>query len=121
MHISPAIPLLRSFSEEKAREFYLDYLGFKVDWQHRFDPGMPLYMQISRDDLLLHLTEHHGDTTPGTTVFIPIHGIEALHAELMAKPYRYARPGLEKADWGQELTVTDPFGNRLRFCQQSHA
>jgi catechol 2,3-dioxygenase-like lactoylglutathione lyase family enzyme len=120
MHISSAIPLLRIFSEEKAREFYVGYLGFTVDWEHRFHADMPLYLQIRRDDLVLHLTEHYGDTTPGTTVFIPLHGIETLHAELAAKPYRYARPGVEKVDWGRELTLTDPFGNRLRFCEQSH-
>ncbi len=120
MHISSAIPLLRIFSEEKAREFYVGYLGFTVDWEHCFHADMPLYLQIRRDDLVLHLTEHYGDTTPGTTVFIPLHGIETLHAELAAKPYRYARPGVEKVDWGRELTLTDPFGNRLRFCEQSH-
>jgi hypothetical protein len=49
------IPILRIFSVEKAREFYLDYAGFRVDWEHRFDPTAPLYMQVSRDGLVLHL------------------------------------------------------------------
>ena len=30
------IPVLRIFSVEKARAFYVDYLGFAVDWEHRF-------------------------------------------------------------------------------------
>jgi hypothetical protein len=30
-------PILRSFDEAKAREFYIDYLGFSVDWEHRFE------------------------------------------------------------------------------------
>jgi hypothetical protein len=30
------------------------------------------------------------------------------------------RPGVEKVGWGLEMTVTDPFGNRLRFCEQRH-
>ena len=77
-------------------------------------------MQVSRDGLRLHLTEHHGDTTPGTRIFIDMHGIETLHAELSAKNYPYARPGVETVDWGRELTVTDPFGNRLTFCEQQH-
>lgn len=29
------IPLLRSFSVEKAKEFHVDYLGFTVDWKCR--------------------------------------------------------------------------------------
>lgn len=31
----------------------------------------------------------------------------------------YARPGPEIVDWGKELNLTDPFGNRLRFCEQN--
>ena len=27
-----AVPTFRIFSLEKAREFYVDFLGFKVDW-----------------------------------------------------------------------------------------
>jgi hypothetical protein len=47
------IPILRIFDEAKAREFYIEFLGFHVDWEHRFEPDMPLYMQISRAGLTL--------------------------------------------------------------------
>lgn len=55
------VPILRIFDLAKADEFYLEYLGFRVDWDHRFDENAPLYRQISRGDLVLHLSEHHGD------------------------------------------------------------
>jgi len=29
------IPVLRIFSVERAKEFYLDFLGFTLDWEHR--------------------------------------------------------------------------------------
>ena len=58
------IPILRSFSEEKAREFYLGFLGFTMDWEHRFVPTAPLYLQLTRGNLVLHLSEHYGDATP---------------------------------------------------------
>ena len=86
-------PVLRIFSLEKAREFYLDFLGFKVDWEHRFGPDFPIYMQVSRDGLSLHLSEHHGDGTPGSVVYVYIRGVEALHRELTDKNYRHNRPG----------------------------
>lgn len=36
MLISPSIPIIRIFSEDKAKEFYLDFLGFTLDWEpHR--------------------------------------------------------------------------------------
>lgn len=110
------IPILRIFDVAKAREFYLDFLGFKLDWEHRFEPGLPLYMQISLGDLVLHLSEHHGDACPGSTVFIRLKGLEAYQQGLLAKNYGYARPGIEIAPWNAKLMqVHDPFGNRLRF------
>ena len=110
------VPILRIFAIDKARAFYCDYLGCSVDWEHRFEPGLPLYMQVSRGDLVLHLTEHHGDTTPGTTVFVSTTGIDQLHEELTGKDYDYLRPGVEMAPWGAKvMELTDPFGNRLRF------
>jgi Glyoxalase superfamily protein len=43
------VPILRIFDIAKADEFYLGFLGFAVDWDHRFEPGLPpLYRQISR-------------------------------------------------------------------------
>ena len=117
MNLSPAIPILRIFSVDKAKEFYLDYLGFSLDWEHRFEDGTPLYTQIRRSGLTLHLSEHYGDATPGSTVFVPVDDIDALHSELQTKDYAYARPSIDILDWGRQLQVADPFGNRLRFCE----
>jgi len=116
---SKTIPILRLFSVEKTREFYLGFLGFKVEWEHRFEPTLPLYMQVSRGDLVLHLTEHHGDCTPGAKVFVEMTGVAELHAELTAKNYNYLRPGLEREAWGATtLTVTDPCMNRIIFVER---
>jgi hypothetical protein len=35
-------PILRIFDEEKAKEFYLKFLEFKLDWEHRFEDDLPL-------------------------------------------------------------------------------
>lgn len=111
-----AIPILRIFEVTKAREFYLDFLGFRVDWEARFDESAPLYLQISRDGLVLHLSEHHGDACPGSTVVVQTSGLEAYHREISAKGYRFMRPGVEVAPWNARvMEVIDPFGNRLRF------
>ena len=110
------IPILRIFSVEKAREFYIDYAGFRVDWEHRFDDRAPLYMQISRDGLVLHLSEHYGDGSPGTSFHVQVEGVRELHAELTAKNYGYYRPGVEETFYGtMQLTLLDPFGNKLHL------
>jgi hypothetical protein len=119
VRLQMGIPILRIFDEVKAKEFYLDFLGFTMDWDHRFGPNMPLYMQVSRSCLQLHLSEHHGDASPGSTVFVWMEGIDAYHAELTAKRYTYSKPGIEEdGPGGRTLQVPDPFGNRIRFCEK---
>lgn len=72
MRLAKATPILRIFDEAKAREFYVGFLGFAVDWAHRFEPGLPLYLQVSRDGLILHLSEHHGDCCPGAALRVEV-------------------------------------------------
>jgi catechol 2,3-dioxygenase-like lactoylglutathione lyase family enzyme len=110
------VPTFRIFDVAKAKEFYVGWLGFKVDWEHQFEPNTPWYMQVSRGGLQLHLSEHHGDSTPGSVVFVEMKGIEEFHRELMAKNYKYNRPGLDQTPWNSRcVNVIDPFGNRIRF------
>lgn len=113
----PAVPILRIFDVEKAREFYLGFLGFAVDWEHRYGDNFPLYCQVSRAGLRLHLSEHAGDASPGGNMCVYMTGVRALHAELTARDYRYMKPGLETTEGRLELTVTDPFSNRIRFME----
>jgi catechol 2,3-dioxygenase-like lactoylglutathione lyase family enzyme len=113
-----ATPILRIFDETKAREFYCDYLGFAVGFEHRFEAGRPLYMSVSRASVTFHLSEHHGDACPGSTVFVPMQGIRAFHRELIDKQYGFGRPGIEQDPGGDVMEVHDPIGNRIRFCQE---
>lgn len=116
MKFGNTTPILRSFDEAKAKEFYIGFLGFKLDFEHRFEPDMPLYMQVSRGDCVLHLSEHHGDASPGSAMRIAVDDIDAFHQELSATNYKYARPCIEATPWDtREVTVKDPFGNRLVF------
>ncbi len=77
MPLQAATPILRIFDEAKAREFYLDFLGFRLDWQHRFDDHAPLYMQVSKEACVLHLSEHHGDCCPGAALRIATDDVAA--------------------------------------------
>jgi catechol 2,3-dioxygenase-like lactoylglutathione lyase family enzyme len=113
-----AIPILRIFDVPKAREFYCGFLGFSVAMEHRFEADLPLYMAVQRAGLELHLSEHHGDASPGSTTFVWMDDIRDFHAELIAKHYEYGRPGVVRQPWGQQMEVHDPFGNRIRFCQK---
>lgn len=110
-----ASPILRIFDEALARKFYLGFLGFRLDWEHRFGEGFPLYAQVSRAGLTLHLSSHHGDASPGATVSVTTEGLAAWQQELADRKNPNCRPHIEQQPWGAEMTVTDPFGNRIRF------
>lgn len=117
-HFVRIVPSLRMFDVGKAREFYIDFLGFEVDWEHRYSPDLPLYLQLSLGGVILHLSQHHGDGSPGAKVMIHMSGLADYRAELMAKRYRFARPELVDEPWGAiTMTVHDPFSNRLVFTE----
>lgn len=118
--MSSVKPVFRIFDIGKAREFYIDWLGFRIDWEHTYEDNFPLYMQVTlEEDLSLHLSEHHGDACPGAKIFIDYTGdLENYHRILTEKNYRYNKPGLEDAPWGGKcMEVIDPFGNKLLFSQ----
>ncbi|HGH7182918.1 glyoxalase superfamily protein [Bacillus luti] len=113
------IPIFRIFDIEKAKLFYLDFLGFKLDWEHRYEENMPLYMQIALKDAVIHLSEHHGDASPGGAIRVKIDDVKNYHAVLLSKEYVYLKPDIEKTPWGTiELTVIDPFSNRIIFYEE---
>ena len=116
---SAPLPILRIFDEQKARDFYVGFLGFAVDWEHRFEPASPIYMQVSMGTCTLQLSEHSGDGTPGTKVKIPTTNVAAYNAALLRKKYKYARPGLAEREWGErDMSIADPFGNVLIFFER---
>jgi uncharacterized glyoxalase superfamily protein PhnB len=113
-----AIPVLRILDVEEALGFYRDYLGFTVEWEHRFEPDGPVYMQISRGPVTLHLSEHHGSGTPDSVVYVRVEDLHALHRELSEKESALLRPEVEETPWGSEcMDLLDPFGNCLRMDQ----
>src|SRR4051812_22753865 len=109
IEFNPGIPIFRIYSLAKRGAFYVDFLGCEVDWGHRFARGAPVYKQVSRGEPKLHLSEGHGDGTPGTVAYVLMSRLEEIHRELIEKKYRHNPPGLEKQDWGLEMTVIEPF------------
>lgn len=119
MNITSTIPVIRIFDVSKAREFYINWLEFTVDWEHTFEEHTPVYMQISKGAAILHLSEHYGDATPGSNVFIWCTGLEAYQQKLVSKNYKYFRPGLETTFYDALcMKVIDPFGNKISFNEK---
>jgi catechol 2,3-dioxygenase-like lactoylglutathione lyase family enzyme len=101
----------------EATRFYVDYLGCNLDWQEVPDDG-PAFMQVSRGPLVLNLSSHHGDGTPGGVVLVFVADVDALHAELRAKGYPFLNPGIEPHGPGREMMLLDPASNQIRFFER---
>jgi catechol 2,3-dioxygenase-like lactoylglutathione lyase family enzyme len=120
------IPVLRIFAVDPALQFYVDFLGFTLDFGGpNGGPGTPYYGQVSYATTTLHLAEAAYDASQGATVFVWMDGIDQLRERLNERRTEVPvwgpavwTPEVEKAQWnGRVLTIADPFGNHLRFSE----
>ena len=109
-------PQLRSTNWERTRAFYVDRLGFEVMWTHQFQPGFPVFAEVSRDSLSLFLTEHAGDCQVGGAAYIIMDDIDAYYREIVARRVSVDDLPQDPPWGGREMSLLDPDGNRLRFA-----
>jgi uncharacterized glyoxalase superfamily protein PhnB len=88
-------------------------LGFQKDWEHRFDPGWPLYVGVSRGSMKLHLSEHGGGGTETASLFVPVDDIDAVYEELVGKGLVPDDPPTDQ-DYGlRDFGFADPDGHHI--------
>ena len=110
-----AIPTFRISSYEKAKSFYITELGFTLDWEHWYAPDAPVYMQVSKNGLVLHLTENERFRSH-TIIFVETSGIEDFREELVSNNSGNSIPEISNTEWRtKQMELEDPFGNLLRF------
>jgi len=113
------IPQLRITSVPRSLEFYVNGLGFTVDWEHQFEPGFPLFMQLTRLGQTIFLTEHIGDCEVGGAVYFVVPDVDRCFAEFSARGVLLTALPAD-TPWGtREMLATDPDGNRLRFASEA--
>lgn len=116
--IQRVVPALRITNYPRSKAFYVDQLGFRVEWEHRFEPNFPVFMSVARDGMQIYLTEHRGDCQVGGLVHFVIEDVAALFRELAVREVKPTEP--PNNDLGfLNMTVTDPDGNQLRFMEPS--
>lgn len=84
-------------------------LGFRPLFEHRFEPGAPAYVGLHLEGAEIHLSEHLGDAPSRSLAYLWVPTIEPLAAEFGV--------AIAEMDWGREIEVTDPDGNRLRIAE----
>ncbi|APE35492.1 bleomycin resistance family protein [Nocardia mangyaensis] len=100
------IPILRVASAGAAVAWY-SRLGFTQQWEHRFEPGFPAFVEVARGRVRLFLSEHTGDARPDTLVYLRLRDVDAIADEFGVQP--------TDAPWAREIELHDPDGNRLRI------
>ena len=119
MQPQTVIPQLRITSAPRSLEFYVNGLGFAVDWQHQFEPGFPLFMQLTRLGQTIFLTEHTGDCEVGGAVYFLVPDVDRCFAEFAGRGVTLTATPAD-TPWGtREMVAIDPDGNRLRFASQA--
>lgn len=109
------IPTFRILDYEIAVSFYIDKLGFDIDWEHRFGKDEPVYMQISKHGLILHLTENQRFQI-GIIIFVECKALNEFYSELMNRTVEIEIAKPQKTKWQTiEMEIEDPYGNLLRF------
>jgi hypothetical protein len=76
-------------------------------WEHRFEPGLPAFVEVARGRVRLFLSEHEGDARPDTLVYLRVRDVDAIAAEFGVRA--------QDAPWAREIELRDPDGNRLRI------
>ncbi|MGW6918635.1 glyoxalase superfamily protein [Kitasatospora sp. NPDC054939] len=99
------IPVLHVADAAAAVGWY-GRLGFVQQWEHRFGPGFPAFVEVARGRVKLFLSEHTGDARPDTLVYLRVREVDAVAAEFGV--------AVEEQPWAREVELRDPDGNRLR-------
>jgi catechol 2,3-dioxygenase-like lactoylglutathione lyase family enzyme len=100
------IPIVHVSDVSRSVAWY-EQLGFLFEWEHRFAPDLPAFVSISRGHARIYLSEHEGDASPDSLLYIRHSHLDQLARVFDATP--------KDVPWGRELELRDPDGNRLRI------
>jgi len=114
-NLQKVFPQLRITDYERSKAFYLVGLGFQIDWEHRFAPGLPIFLRITREGLSLFLTQHSGDCQVGGAAYFFVPDVDSWYRDFTRQGVRIESPPQDASYNVREMCVVDPDGNRLRF------
>ena len=103
------VPILHAKDARKSVAWY-ERIGFEIESEHRFAPGLPLYLFLRRGNQAIHLSEHKGDARPNTLIYFYVEDISEFAKEFEVE--------VLEQPWAREIHLTDPDGNRFRIGQR---
>ena len=123
-NLAAAAPVLHVRDVVKASAYYRDALGFRYDKLWGDPPGfcvserdgVTLMLNVPEDLSKFHV--HAEADKKGWTVYVFVHDVEALFAELKSRGAEIAYGLVVREHYGmKEFAVKDPDGNVIAFGQ----
>jgi len=107
------VPILRVKDARVSAKFYQDAMGFKVDWEHRFADDFPIYMQVSRPPLALHLSEHQGGGTTAAEFFVRVPDVDAVYQAMVDQGIKPESEPTDQEYGMRDFLIVDPDGHSI--------
>ena len=118
--IDNIVPVLGVGSYEETVSHYVEWLGFKVDWEYR-EEQLPFVISITRDGFSFMLTEldtsSESETSTGSWTTIYVSDLEAMSEELNSRRSNSVKIELYPPNDIAQIHVIDPWKNLLVFEQ----
>lgn len=113
VNLGPAIPIICVANLEASIDYYVEKLGFHVQWRSDRTTS------VGRDRTSIMLNE--GDQGhPGTWMWIAADDVDELYREFQARGALLRHPPTNYPWGSRECQVTDPDGHVLRFGAESN-
>ncbi|OQW43396.1 MAG: hypothetical protein A4S08_10020 [Proteobacteria bacterium SG_bin4] len=112
------VPALRVTDYPVSQDFYAK-LGFREDWRHVFEEGLPIFAAISLREMQIFLTEHSGDCSSGGLVHFYIDNVDSYYEQVRLKVDVEQPPSNSLGSDLRDMAIRDPDGNRLVFLSKT--
>jgi catechol 2,3-dioxygenase-like lactoylglutathione lyase family enzyme len=102
-----AVPILRVNDVDRSLVWWVR-LGFTEEFRHQFEPGLPRFVGICRDDCQVFLSEHSGDASGPALIYLWVPDVDSVAIEFGAT--------IDEMPWARDCEIVDPDGNRVRVA-----
>ena len=113
--LESTISMLRVTDARASEKYYCEKLSFQKSWEYDPGDGNPVFIEVTRDKVSFHLSEHEGDGPLGIQIYVNVADAQILYDEFSHKGAAIDSPPYE-AEWGHTVfELQDLDGNTLRF------
>ncbi len=113
--LESTISTLRVADARASEKLYCGRLGFEKAWEDDPGDGHPVFVEVTRDKVCFHLSEHDGDGPAGIRIYVNVADAQALYDEFRSRDVQINNPPQEMP-WGHMVfEFKDPDGNTLNF------